>query len=136
MTPSGSSRSSEKNCLQTLRRHEGSKIQIENKQCEQINELSFGEREMTMLVKRAAYNPEEIHLLRSVLERCSAGLEPSVRNSEIKAAMAERILRCAAIGERIPIELRIAAMQGMGPDSSDFSASAANQATAESSDDE
>ena len=65
-----------------------------------------------MLLKPAAYSPEELHLLRSVLERCAADLEPSRRSSEIKPAMAGRILGCAAIGERNPTKLRIAAMRG------------------------
>ena len=78
-----------------------------------------------MLLKPAAYSPEELHLLRSVPERCTADLEPFRRSSEIKAAMAERTLGCAAIGERNPTKLRIAAMRGAEPDSSDLSALAA-----------
>ena len=87
--------------------------------------MSFVEQEVTMLLKPAAYSTEELHFLRSVPERCTADLEPSRRSSEIKPAMAERILGCAAIGERNPTKLRIAAMRGAALDSSDLSALAA-----------
>jgi hypothetical protein len=61
----------------------------------------------------AAYRPEVIALMRSVLDDATAMLPEAKRTSTIKAEIASHILACAAKGERDPKALKIAALTGV-----------------------
>lgn len=63
-----------------------------------------------MNAQRPVFNPDEIVLLRAVLDEVAAMLPARKRTSETKALMAHRILVCAAKGERDPVRLRTAAI--------------------------
>lgn len=63
-----------------------------------------------MNTERTLFNPDEIALLRTVLDEVAALLPAKKRTSETKALMAHRILLCAAKGERDPVRLRTAAI--------------------------
>ena len=58
----------------------------------------------------AAYQPELIELMRSVLDDATAALPEWKRTSAIKAEMASSILACAAKGERNPAALKTCAL--------------------------
>jgi hypothetical protein len=58
----------------------------------------------------AAYQPELIELMRSVLDDATAALPEWKRTSAIKAEMASSILACAAKGERNPASLKTCAL--------------------------
>jgi hypothetical protein len=53
-----------------------------------------------------SYDPETIALLRTVLDDAWANLLPSQQAATNKYALAQRILKLAAQGERNPIRLR------------------------------
>ena len=61
-------------------------------------------------IRRAAYDPETISMLGSVLERAVAALPREQRTDERKARLASSILGAAARGERDPIRLYAAAL--------------------------
>jgi hypothetical protein len=61
----------------------------------------------------AAYRPEVIELMKSVLEDATAMLPEAKRTSTIKAEIASHILACAAKGERDPKALKTAALTGV-----------------------
>jgi hypothetical protein len=61
----------------------------------------------------AAYQPELIDLMRSVLEEATAMLPEAKQTSTIKADMASMILARAAKGERDPIALKAAALSAI-----------------------
>jgi hypothetical protein len=61
----------------------------------------------------AAYRPEVIELMKSVLEDATAMLPEAKRTSTVKAEIASHILACAARGERDPTALKIAALTGV-----------------------
>ena len=61
-------------------------------------------------VRRAAYNPETISMLSTVLERAIAALPHQQRTEERKARLASSILGAAARGERDPIRLYATAL--------------------------
>ena len=61
-------------------------------------------------IRRAAYNPETISMLSTVLERAIAALPHQQRTEERKARLASSILRAAARGERDPIRLYATAL--------------------------
>ncbi|MBX9710051.1 MAG: hypothetical protein K2X60_03380 [Xanthobacteraceae bacterium] len=61
-------------------------------------------------MKGAAFNPEEITLLKSVLDDAVARLAPAERTSAAQALLAHKILTQAAKGERDPIRLRTSAL--------------------------
>lgn len=63
-----------------------------------------------MSVQHAVFNADEIVLLKTVLEDAAALLPVQKRTSETKALMAQKILICAAKGERDPVRLRTAAI--------------------------
>ena len=67
-----------------------------------------------MAIKKAAYDPETISMLSSVLERAVAGLPREQRTDERKARLASGILGAVARGERDPIRLYAIAL-GVGP---------------------
>lgn len=54
----------------------------------------------------AAFSPETIELLRSVLDDVWESMRPDERACTSKTEIAARILEVAAIGERDPIRLR------------------------------
>ena len=61
----------------------------------------------------AAFSPETIELLRSVLDDAWESLRPEERACTSKTAIAARILEMAAAGERDPIRLRAEAVTGV-----------------------
>lgn len=63
-------------------------------------------------MRRAAYDPETISMLSSVLERAIAALPREQRTEDGKARLASSILAAAARGERDPIQLYAAALVG------------------------
>ena len=64
--------------------------------------------------RRAAYDPETISMLSTVLERVVAALPDDDRTDERKTRLASSILGAAARGERDPIRLYAMAL-GSGP---------------------
>ena len=66
--------------------------------------VSWGVRAMLLSATmiRAAYDPETISMLSTVLERAVAALPPQQRTDEGKARLASSILAAAARGERDP----------------------------------
>ena len=56
------------------------------------------------------FQPDEIKLMRSVLDEAAIILPEAERTSVMKAKLASRILAAAVIGERDPNKLRIAAL--------------------------
>ena len=56
------------------------------------------------------YAPEELMLFRRVFERALASLPEAMRTDGCRSRMAQKLLACAATGERDPVELRIAAL--------------------------
>ena len=63
-----------------------------------------------MELRYAAFKPEELTLLRKVLDDTVEGIPPQFRTSEVKGRLAERILNRAAKGDRDPVRLRTAAL--------------------------
>ena len=63
-------------------------------------------------MRRAAYDPETISMLSSVLERAIAALPHQQRTEDGKARLASSILAAAGRGERDPIQLYAAALVG------------------------
>jgi hypothetical protein len=72
-----------------------------------------------MDAREAVFQPDEIKLLRSVLDEAAIILPKAERTSAMKARLASRILAAAANGERDPNKLRIAALvpEGRAPTS-------------------
>jgi hypothetical protein len=68
------------------------------------------QREVSMKVTGAVFQPELIELMRSVLEEAAATLPEAKRTSTMKAEIASQILACAAKGERNPTALKMAAL--------------------------
>jgi hypothetical protein len=66
--------------------------------------------EMSMVAPGAAFQPEEIKLIRSTLDEAATMLPQAKRTSAMKVKLASRILAAAAKGERDPIQLRMAAL--------------------------
>lgn len=60
----------------------------------------------------SVFQPAEIKLMRSALEEAAIILPMAQRTSAMKVQMASRILAAAAMGERDPNKLRIAALLG------------------------
>jgi hypothetical protein len=58
----------------------------------------------------SVYLPEDIVLMKTVLDEAATILPVAKRTSAMKAKLAARILASAARGERDPIQLRIAAL--------------------------
>ena len=56
------------------------------------------------------YQPEELMMLRVVMERAIDSLPIAHRTLHAKQKIAYHILDCAATGERDPVELEIAAL--------------------------
>ncbi|QHO72493.1 hypothetical protein ACH79_07525 [Bradyrhizobium sp. CCBAU 051011] len=67
-------------------------------------------RRRRVLPLRTRFKPDEIKLMRSVLDEASIILPKAERTSAMKAKLASRILAAAAKGERDPNRLRIAAL--------------------------
>jgi len=65
-------------------------------------------------VREAAFDPETISMLSSVLERAVAALPHPQRTEECKARLASSILAAAGRGERDPLKLYAIAL-GAGP---------------------
>ena len=65
-------------------------------------------------MRRAAYDPQTVSMLSSVLERAIAALPHCQRTDECKGTLASNILAAAARGERDPIRLYAIAL-GAGP---------------------
>ena len=63
-------------------------------------------------MRGAAYDPETISMLSSVLERAIAALPREQRTEDGKAGLASSILAAAARGERDPIQLYAVALGG------------------------
>ena len=61
----------------------------------------------------AYFDPETVALLREALDDAWAGLSPELRARMQKTALAERILKSAARGERDRKRLRDAALMGL-----------------------
>lgn len=62
------------------------------------------------------FQPEDVALMRSVLEEATTVLPMVRRTSAMKTKLASRILASAAKGERDPVQLRIAALLGSADD--------------------
>jgi hypothetical protein len=62
------------------------------------------------VVRGALYHPEDVALMRTVLEEAATILPAHRRTPAMKTKLATRILASAAKGERDPIQLRIAAL--------------------------
>jgi hypothetical protein len=58
----------------------------------------------------AVYYLEELSLLGQILDQAVQSLPLSMRTPQNRAVIAKSILACAAAGERVPIELRLAAL--------------------------
>ena len=58
----------------------------------------------------AVYQPDEIKLMRSILDEAEFILPKAERTSAMKVKLASRILAAAAKGERDPNKLRMAAL--------------------------
>lgn len=65
-----------------------------------------------MEVRFPVFGPEEITLLKSILEEAIALLPNSQRTSAFQALLAQNIVMCAATGERDRHRLRAAALKG------------------------
>jgi hypothetical protein len=61
----------------------------------------------------AAFQPQLIELMRTVLEEATAMLPEAKRTSTVKADIASGILACAAKGERDPMALKSAALSAV-----------------------
>jgi hypothetical protein len=59
-----------------------------------------------------SYDPETIEVLRAALDDSWASLSPEKQAQTTKTALATRILKLAAKGERDPVRLRTAALTG------------------------
>jgi hypothetical protein len=62
------------------------------------------------VARGTVYQPEDITLVKTVLEEAATLLPAARRTCAMKAKLAARILASAAKGERDPIQLRIAAL--------------------------
>ena len=62
------------------------------------------------IAKGHVYQPEDIVLMKTILDEAATILPIARRTSAMKAKLAARILASAAKGERDPIQLRIAAL--------------------------
>lgn len=58
----------------------------------------------------AVFKPEQIKLMKAILDDAAATLPEWKRTSTTMAEMASKILACAAAGERDPATLKIAAL--------------------------
>ena len=67
-----------------------------------------------MVARGAVFQPDEIELMRSVLDEAAIILPKTERTSAMKVRLASRILAAAANGERDPNKLRIAALMQEG----------------------
>ncbi len=56
------------------------------------------------------FQPDEVELMRSVLDEAATILPKAERTSDMKVKLASRILAAAAKGERDPNKLRMAAL--------------------------
>jgi hypothetical protein len=65
-------------------------------------------------IRQAAYDPETVSMLSSVLERAVAALPHSQHTDECEERLASSILAAAGRGERDPIKLYAIAL-GVGP---------------------
>lgn len=63
-----------------------------------------------MVTLGTRFRPDEIKLMRSVLDEAAVILPKAERTSAMKVKLASRILAAAAKGERDPNKLRIAAL--------------------------
>ena len=64
----------------------------------------------------SAYDPETLNIMRNVLDQAWALLPEDRRKKHLKIDMAGRLLKKAALGERDPKQLCIAALAGTGLD--------------------
>ena len=65
-------------------------------------------------IENRCFDPETIEVLRTALDEAWASLLPRQQARINKAELAERILALASVGERDPIRLRSAALNGTG----------------------
>ena len=63
-----------------------------------------------------AFDPETVELLKECLETAWSRLEPPQQARTSKIALAERILKAAASGERDPIRLQARALIAIAPE--------------------
>jgi hypothetical protein len=63
-----------------------------------------------MVARGAVFEPDEVKLMRSVLDEAAIILPKAERTSAMKVRLASRILAAAANGVRDPNKLRIAAL--------------------------
>ncbi len=68
------------------------------------------EEETSVAAIGSVFQPDEVNLMRSVLEEAAIILPKAQRTFAIKVQMASRILAAATTGERDPNKLRIAAL--------------------------
>jgi hypothetical protein len=71
------------------------------------------EKEATVNLGGAVFQPDLIELMRNVLEDATATLPEAKRTSTVRAEIASGILACAAKGERDPTALKIAALSAV-----------------------
>ena len=65
-------------------------------------------------IENRCFDPETIEVLRIALDEAWASLLPRQQALTSKTDLAERILALASVGERDPIRLRTAALNGTG----------------------
>ena len=70
------------------------------------------EEETRVAAIGTVFQPDEVKLMRSVLDEATIILPKAARTSDMKVKLASRILAAAANGERDPNKLRIAALLG------------------------
>lgn len=63
----------------------------------------------------ASFDPETLKLLRDILDDAWMSLDEKERAATNKTALAERLLKIAAKGERDPVRLRIGALTWVVP---------------------
>jgi hypothetical protein len=74
----------------------------------------------------SAYGPEELSMLRRVMDEVVGSLPVALRTPVAKARIAKQLLDRAAAGERDPIELRLAALADLSGNSRHSVAGAAS----------
>jgi hypothetical protein len=72
--------------------------------------VTLDRRRCAMLGGSSVYAPEELGLLRRIMDEAIQSLPGALRTADTKAKIARHLLDCAATGERDPIELRYAAL--------------------------
>ncbi len=76
--------------------------------------------------KSGSFGPEELNLLRSVLDEATAALPTAQQTSAVKAVLAQKIIACANKGERDPVRIRAAVLMQFRTENLSFVSPSAN----------